>query len=266
MPLLFPVHDQFQPVGGVSNYITGAGGSFANQGGGFGDFRNPTLIPDVDQPVVNLAGNVLALQQAGSGFWAPSILVPLQSPDEFLTTFPRVAATQTVTVGGTATAGNVVTVTFVNPIFVALGNGSSSRTVSVTVGASPTTATVAEQLANAVETDAIVGLAIYPTVGGAAGAVVTLNWPGPVGNLTTLTQTSTGATTLTLGGASMSGGSGPVMAFGNFWASIGNNVTAMQQLGTVVGSGQAQAFFYGHPYNLSVDAVTNLVNSSAPIV
>jgi hypothetical protein len=159
--------------------------------------QSPTLLPNFSMPV---GSNGRGLQKL--------------SPAQFLVNYPRVNATATATVGGTAASGDIVTVTLTNPVWKNpnLGISGGSVTVSFTLGASDTLASTAEALASLINESAA---APFVTAT-ASEAVLTISWPGPVGNFTALAKTVTGAITLTLSAASLSGGSGPTYVWDNF--------------------------------------------------
>ncbi len=136
------------------------------------------------------------------------------SPAQFLLANPRVSASATATVGGTAASGDIVTVTLSNPIWKNpnLGISGGSVTVTYTLGASDTLDSVAEGLASAINSSAAAPFVVAT----AELAVLTISWPGPVGNFTTISQTVTGAITLTLSAGTLSGGAGPTYVWDNF--------------------------------------------------
>ncbi len=159
--------------------------------------QSPTLLPNFSIPV---GSNGRGMQKL--------------SPGQFANLYPRVNSTATVTVGGTAASGDVATLTLTNPAWKNpnLGITGASITVTYTLGASDTLDTVAEGLASAINESAAAPFVIATAELG----VLTISWPGPVGNFTTLAQTATGALTLTLSASSMSGGSGPAYVWDNF--------------------------------------------------
>ncbi len=182
--------------------------------------QNPMLMPSFYLPVA----------KGGRG------QVVYESPNAALadSSMSRTAATATATVGGTATAADTVTLTIGNPVFKRFGG---ARALTVTVGAGETIEQIAEALASAVNADAVCrGFGIYATV---AADVVTIHHPGPVGNFTTLAEsTSVGATeTVTLSATTLSGGAGAVLPFGNFAFPHGSSTFRMQSgLPAVMGS------------------------------
>lgn len=160
--------------------------------------QNPTLVPNFDPALV-------------SGSDLSNV-----SPYDFLASNPRAVSAGTITVGGTVTSGNTLTVEVSNGVF-----GSTS--VEVTAGASDTVDTLAEKIAQALNDNATLqGVGAYAD---AAGAVVTLSWPGPVGNLSTIAGTVSSGGTETLAVVQMSGGSGPIIPRANFSFSLNYDVT-----------------------------------------
>jgi hypothetical protein len=103
------------------------------------------------------------------------------------------ASSRTLTVGGTVTAGDVLTVTFASADIV-----GTPVSVSWTVGASQTTGMIANNIAAAIWSNAALSNAkISASV---SGSVVTIYWFTHIAALTTTVSTSGGATeTLTLG-------------------------------------------------------------------
>ena len=163
--------------------------------------QSPTLLPN------------FSLQSGSNGRGMLKL-----GPAQFLATYPRVNSTATVTVGGTAASGDVATLTLTNPVWNNPNLGITNGTVSVsyTLTGTDTLESVAEELTTLLN-DSAAGPFILAT---AIGDVVTISWPGPVGNFTTLAETVTGALTLTLSGSKLSGGSGPTYVWDNFrWTS-----------------------------------------------
>jgi hypothetical protein len=163
----------------------------------------------------------------------------------YLTQFPRAAATATATVGGTPTNANVNSITVTSALI-----PGGSATASYTTQTSDTNPEVASGLASAINANVnLQALGIYATV---SDLVITVNHPGPAGNLTVLSKTVTGSQTITLAASGvMSGGSGPVIPYEGFTASFGN---------------MNFHFNAGEPRELSPVFVAALVNSGAPIV
>lgn len=108
--------------------------------------------------------------------------------------------TYTVTVGGSATQGDTLTLTFSN------GNlGGGSRAVAYAVGASPSLNGIAAALAAAISADPV--LSPYGFIASAAGAVITITFPSvppgsqtpsptqpPPSNITTIAASAGGGT------------------------------------------------------------------------
>lgn len=189
------------------------------------DANNPTLIPNSSQSSVS--GNTTILQ----------------SPAQLLAANPRVAAHATATVGGSVANDDVLNLTVNNPVL-----PSGAVTVSVTASGADTDATLAASLANAINSNSVLrGFDIFATV---AAAVVTVNHNGPVGNLTTLTESvSPGSETITISGP-LTGGSGPVIPLSNFTTQQGLSTIFLRQ---------------GQPLIVNVDFVTALVNGGANV-
>ena len=113
--------------------------------------------------------------------------------------------TYTVTVGGSETDGDVLSLVFTNPLL----PGNQQETVSVTTSGGESLANIATALAAAVNADA--ALAPLGFKAAAASAVVTIQWPSspgfstttdeespPLGSATILTATKSGGATETL--------------------------------------------------------------------
>ncbi len=193
--------------------------------------QSPTLLPNFSRTAGSNGKGVLQ-----------------QSPNAYLAANPRVNSTATVTVGGTAASGDVATVTLTNPVWKnsVLGITNGTVTITYTLGASDTVDSTAEGLASAINNSAA-GPFVIAT---AELGVVTISWPGPVGNSTTLTQSATGSLTLTLSGSSMSGGTGPVLVWNNFqWTA----------------NSQVMDFFMGNFYNMS-GVLSGMVSGAQPIM
>ncbi len=193
--------------------------------------QSPTLLPNFSLPSGGVKGRGLGKL----------------SPAQFLAQNPRANASATVTVGGTAASGDVATVTLSNPVWknANLGIANGSVTITYTLGASDTVDSTAEGLASAINESAAAPFVIATAELG----VVAISWPGPVGNFTTLTQSATGALTLTLSAGTMSGGSGPTYVWDNFdWTA----------------RAQVQAYFMGNLYLMS-GVLYGMVQAAAPI-
>lgn len=138
---------------------------------------------------------------------------------DILIKFPRVMASLTLTIGGTIT--NLDTIT-VNVNLGVLPGGKIAKTISVT--GSDTVTTMAQKVVQAFADDAT--FQAYGGVIYAAGAVVTVKMPGLLGNEATLTRTLSGGATLTgtiSNSGAFSGGSGPVIPHKTFSFSYAGN-------------------------------------------
>jgi hypothetical protein len=158
--------------------------------------QSPTLLPNFSLPVGSNGRGMLKL-----------------SPAQFLAANPRVNASATVTVSGTPTNTDTASITLTSPVWnnVNLGITNGSVTATYTQVTGDSLASVAEGLATAINTSAAAPFVIATSL----EAVVTISWPGPVGNFTGLTVASTGVT-LTKSAATLSGGSGPTYVWDNF--------------------------------------------------
>lgn len=195
------------------------------------DYRNPTLLPNTDVAVA-VGGGVTALQ----------------SPADFLAANPRVNATNALTLGGTITNLDNITLNLTHKL---LTGGVLTKVIPVVTG--NTLATIAEKIAVAFNDDAqcqALQILVDPV-----GAVVTFNWPGLVGNLAVLTGSVSGAATETLTfspvGGGLTGGSGPIVPVNNFQYAYGNSI---------------QNFRYGEPVFADPPLVAALVADGMPIV
>lgn len=180
------------------------------------------------------------------------------------------SAAPTFTVGGTVTAGDTVTATFTS----AAGLGAASpRSIVYAVKLTDTTTDlIGLGLAAAINADAILQSAGITAAD--VSSVVTVSYPGRIGQLRISSTVSGGATetltssaaptatialattateTITLSNAGkLSGGTGPVIAVNNFtWA---------------FGGSQVQAFYYGRPYLLGQADIAAMVAAGSPIV
>ena len=197
--------------------------------------KNPTLIPNFGRPVAS-----------GSG------TVDLRDPASFIANDARTAATCAVTVGGSITNGDTVTLT------VTLGTLSGgSRAVTYPVVTADTTTTVAAGVANAVNNDPVLQAAgITATMGGTSNPTrFVLNGGGTVGNFAVGSASVSGGATETFtfaNSGSLTGGAGPIIVADNFnWAFSGGGTTS---------------FFFGNAYDLGFDVVTQMVNQGMPIL
>jgi hypothetical protein len=171
-----------------------------------------------------------------------------QSPADVLAANPRVAATNAVTIGGSVTTGNTVTLTVTNPVL------GGSHSVSYTTVAEDTVALIASHLANSLTKLFLNTVYQGQVFGTAVGAVVTVNQLGPVGNHTVVTGSVSAEATETITPAAsgvMSGGSGPVVPFLNFNSSQGATTLVLKA---------------GNPVQLNTPTVADLVSSGSPVI
>ncbi len=199
--------------------------------GGY-DYRSPTLIPNFYMS--NLKDGVTSNL----------------SPAEFVAENPRGDASATATIGGTITAGDIITLTLTQA---QLPNGSISASYTVQTG--DTLTRIAAQLGVAMDT-ALKTAGVLGTIwSGSTNTVFKINWNGPFGNFGVLSYTlSGGATeTVTLAPTSgqLSGGSGPVICANNFDYSYG---------------GSTMSFYYGKVYFISNPLLTQFVNFDMPMI
>jgi hypothetical protein len=233
------------PIGNPAYIDTPAPGTGTGATVGQLDGRQPTLLPNFDVPVVLDADTT------------DQTIVGLYSPAHYLSYFPRALSSVTLTVSGTITNNDTLSVTLTNGILLT-PSPVGTRTVTVTAVTGDTITTVATKIAKALNDDVTLqpyGVFADTGPGGAGGLsnVVTLNWPGPLGNFTTVTtsKSPTGATeTLTLSASALSGGSGPVIPFQNFWFSQG---------------GQTSDFWIGQPVQLDYYTLSLFVAQGMPV-
>lgn len=196
--------------------------------------RDPTLVPNFDRVAVSGQGSL-----------------DHQNPAAFLVANPRVDATVQGTVTGSITNGDVVTITATTGL---LPGGSANVTYPVVT--SDTTTTVAEGIANAINSSAVfqsVGI-FAELVGTGTPAAVVVHAGGSLGNFLTMSSSVSGAATEIITWANSgkaSGGSGPVFATNNFTFNFAN--------------GGVGAFFYGQPYLLGYDVLSQMVSQGMPI-
>lgn len=199
----------------------------------------PTLIPNFFGSVVNLDGTMSA-----------------KSPADMVAANPRTLATATLTIGGTITAADTVTMTLTQS---QLPSGSES--VTHTVITAETVQDVAESLSsqlNQALRAAGVASAIYATTGYdtvAHEAIVTVNWEGPLGNTAVLTATKSGGAsenvTVAPSGGELTGGGGVAFAAANFNYSY---------------NGVLMSFYYGKAYQLDTELLAQMAADDEPIV
>ena len=159
---------------------------------GVPDFRNPTLIPNFD------------VSTASGGD-----TVDHSSPATYLQNNPRTDATATVTVGGTPVTGDELTLVVSNPLLAGELYGyltGGEVGLEYTVLAGDTVGTIADAIANLINGNAILqALNVRASVGGSAGAVITVRHNGPLGNFTTLSVPTIQPSTITVGGTALTG-------------------------------------------------------------
>jgi hypothetical protein len=133
------------------------------------------------------------------------------APSQFLAANPRVPGTLTLTLAGTITNGDAVTITFTGK---SLPGGAIS--VTATAAAGDTIETLAEKVAKAINDSA--ALQNFGVFADDALGVVTVSWPGPLGASCTVTKSVSGSATETvaLSSSSFAGGSGPILPYQNF--------------------------------------------------
>lgn len=168
------------------------------------------------------------------------------NPADFLSLFARVAASLTITVTGTITDADEVTVDINLGL---LPGGKVSKTI--VVAAADTTTTLAQKIAKELADDAT--LRSYGAYAYALSNVVTVKWPGALGNQVSCSVgLSVGATeVLTLSNSGdFSGGSGPIVPFKTF--NIRHSMQTLQ-------------FEAGKPVNVGDDLLALLVQSGSPI-
>ncbi len=202
--------------------------------GGSAIYQHPTLIPNFYPEMATLPADGQSSMQT-------------LSPEQYAQKYPRSNATATITVGGTITAGNTLTVGLANPVLV---YGAAS--VAYTVQSADTVETIASALAGLL--NAVAHLDAYDVRASAAGAVITVSWPGPVGNFATLSvSTSSGATeTLTMSpsGGDLTGGDGYVVPRANFTYALDENT---------------RSYMAGMPYDLPYTVLSAMVQDGMPV-
>lgn len=199
--------------------------------------KQPTLLPNFDPQVVDASGQT-----------ADGPTVGAVNPATYLSNNPRAAATDTATLSGTITNGDSFVLTLTHVFF---SGGSLSKTIAVV--SADSLATLAEKAAKAFNDDAqCQALDVEVDAGGASGAVLTFNWPGPIGNLAVLSATSGSAVTVTVAASGVfSGGTGPIIPTQNFqWHR----------------DGSTSNFRYGIPVFIDPYTISLLVAQGQPIV
>ena len=164
--------------------------------------RTPILIPDFDQPFLHNR-NVTGLS-AISTLDSDDNISEIQAENVYGTIL---SASATVTIGGTTVANDTVTLRVLPCSATApVGKGLS---LTVIVGSSPTTTTVATQLALAINANPAFA-AILKATSAAAVVTVTAVRGGLLGNSIAIATAVTGTTTATASAANLSGGTGNI--------------------------------------------------------
>jgi hypothetical protein len=168
----------------------------------------------------------------------------LQDEAGFLALFPRVNGSGTITVTGTITNLDTYTVTFAAGLF-----SGGSLAVTAAVVTADTLTTLAQKVVNAINGNSTLqGLGVFAT---SAGAVVTINWPGPIGNQIVISVGSAPGGTETATIIQITGGSGPVIPQKDFNYSY---------------AGGLQRFRENHPKNVALDFLKVLVRDGVAII
>jgi hypothetical protein len=157
------------------------------------DPRNPTLLPNFDKPNISTA-NGNNSDPTGNG----SSVLSLSSPAGFLAANPRVDATATATIGGSAGTGDILTIEAASPVF-----PSGFIAHEYTVQAGDTLDKIADNLAGLFNDDPVA--ATFGLRADVAGAVITFRQGGPVGNFTVLTAPTEESATITIAGTALTG-------------------------------------------------------------
>jgi hypothetical protein len=154
--------------------------------------QNPTIIPDTD-------GSLGFPDQTGGG----GEVFQFVDTTQFLANYPRLDATGTVTFTGSVTAGDTCSITLVCGVFP--GGVVQVSTLAVS---GDTLTSIADRLLTLLNSNAVLklfgvsaSLAIVST-----NPVITIAWPGPIGNLAILQgQSYLNSETATLGGTATNG-------------------------------------------------------------
>jgi hypothetical protein len=218
-----------------------------------GPFASPFAIQGL------LADSIVAANLPYEGLWVPikfakaasvelSGSISTLAMDIWATNQLNPLNTYTVTVGGSETDGDVLSLIFTNPL---LPNGS--ETVTLTTAGGESTTAIAAALAAGVDADA--NLAVLGFRATSAAAVVTIEWPSlpgfalnteegspPVGSTTILTTSKSGGASETLtvavgaDGFKLNGTSLTALGLTNFTSSM--PVAWMKaRIGTLTGTG-----------------------------
>jgi len=191
----------------------------------------PTLVPNF-YPTTAVTGAPNGTQ-----------VMQTQSPAAILAANPRVASTATITVAGTPTQNDVITVT------ITLGTlPGGVHAVTYTVGATPSATTIAVGIAAAINNDATFQAAGISATN--VAGVVTVSQGSAIGNGATMTAAAVPANeTFTISGA-LSGGSGCVIPTQNY---VYQRKSVMATL------------YYGVPVVLDYATLVFLISQGAPI-
>jgi hypothetical protein len=144
--------------------------------------QNPTIVPQTGAPIVQFTEPV-----AGQAATTAFSTITLESLSQVEASYPRQAATATVTLTGTVTAGDTALIELFNGV---LPNGS--QLVSTLVVSADTLATVAARLVSNINNGGVLNgiYGVTAVSSGGASPVITISWPGPVGNFTAVASWS----------------------------------------------------------------------------
>lgn len=168
------------------------------------------------------------------------------TPSELLAKAARSMASLTITVGGSATENDELTVNIVSNLL-----PGGKVTVTVVVDSNDSLTVLAQKLSKELADNAT--LQSFGVVAYSVDAVATVKWPGLIGNTVTCTTSLSGGATATLtrsNSGSFSGGAGPVIPFSNF---------------NFVFNGQVIQFEAGKPQEITQGLATSLVADNAPV-
>ena len=134
-----------------------------------------------------------------------------ESPSAFLTRNARAFASCTATIAGSIANLDQIRL---NLNLAALSGGKITKTITLT--GTDTVSSAAQKMAKAINDDTV--LQGYGCYANSLLGVVTVYWPGLLGNHVTLTQSvPVGSETITLGASGVfSGGTGPIIPFNSF--------------------------------------------------
>ncbi len=186
------------------------------------NFQQPTLLPNFDKPV------------------AVNGTMQLTTPAGVVAAYPVVASSGSAVIGGTATTGNVMTLTIANGVL------TPSVTLTYTVPSGSTTSTIAYAFAQLIMQNATLGR--FGFYAEANGSTLLIYQQSGVGNFSTLSASSTGTETVTL--TQMSGGSGPITPVENFTFASGPNLNN---------------YWFGIPANVNYQTLKAMVTEGVPI-